>query len=121
MRRELPEAGEVLGELLHIEWSGKALLRRRCVNGHSQGDKEPESCTELGRTLCQVEKEARSPVLFCSMCLQPGFPHSSVGKESACNPGDSPRLGRSAGEGNGYPLQYSGLENSMGSQRVRLD
>ena len=44
------------------------------------------------------------------------FPDSSVGKESACNagdPGSIPRLGRSAGEGIGYPLQYSGLENSM--------
>ena len=57
------------------------------------------------------------------------FPHSSVGKESACNSGDPsliPGSGRSAGEGKGYPLQYSGLENSMdcivmGSQRVRHD
>ena len=39
-----------------------------------------------------------------------GFPDSSVGKESACNAGDPssiPGLGRSAGEGIGYPLQYS--------------
>ena len=39
-----------------------------------------------------------------------GFPHSSVGKESACNagdPGSIRRSGRSAGEGIGYPLQYS--------------
>ena len=38
-----------------------------------------------------------------------GFPHSSVGKESACNagdPGSVPGLGRSAGEGIGHPLQY---------------
>ena len=38
------------------------------------------------------------------------FPGSSVGKESACNlgdPGSIPGLGRSAGEGIGYPLQYS--------------
>ena len=45
-----------------------------------------------------------------------GFPHRSVGKESACNAGDPnliPGLGRSTGEGKGYPLQYSGLENSM--------
>ena len=45
-----------------------------------------------------------------------GFPDSSVGKESAFNAGDLgsiPGLGRSAGEGIGYPLQYSGLENSM--------
>ena len=39
-----------------------------------------------------------------------GFPDSSVGKESACNAGDPssiPGFGRSAGEGIGYPLQYS--------------
>ena len=45
-----------------------------------------------------------------------GFPGGSAGKESACNAGDLgliPRLGRSPGEGNGYTLQYSGLENSM--------
>ena len=44
-----------------------------------------------------------------------GFPDSSVGKESTCNAGDSsliPGSGKSAGEGLGYPLQYSGLENS---------
>ena len=43
-----------------------------------------------------------------------GFPDSSVGKESACNaghPGLIPGLGRSSGEENGNPLQYSGLEN----------
>ena len=45
-----------------------------------------------------------------------GFPHSSVGKESTCNVVDLgliPGLGRSPGEGKGYPLQYSGLENPM--------
>ena len=39
-----------------------------------------------------------------------GFPDSSVGKESACNAGDSgsiPESRRSSGEGIGYPLQYS--------------
>ena len=66
-------------------------------------------------------------------------PCSSDGKESACNVGDLgllPGSGRSPGEGNGNPLQYSCLENSkdkepgvggvcvlhsMGSQRVRHD
>ena len=46
-----------------------------------------------------------------------GFPCGSAGKESACNVGDlgsTPGLGRSPGEGKGYPLQYSGQENSMG-------
>ena len=45
-----------------------------------------------------------------------GFPGGSAGKESTCNAGDLgsvPGLGRSPGEGKGYPLQYSGLENSM--------
>ena len=54
------------------------------------------------------------------------FPGGSVGKESTCNagdPGSIPGLGRFPGEGKGYPLWYSGLENSMnytvkGSQRV---
>ena len=43
---------------------------------------------------------------------------ASAGKESACNAGDLsliPGLGRSSGEGKGYPLQYSGLEDSMDS------
>ena len=47
-----------------------------------------------------------------------GFPCDSAGKESACNVGDLgliPGLGRPPGEGNGYPLQYSRLENSMDS------
>ena len=45
-----------------------------------------------------------------------GFPGGSDSKESACNAGDSGSilgLGRSAGEGNGNPLQYSCLENPM--------
>ena len=45
-----------------------------------------------------------------------GFPCGSAGEESACNAGDLgsiPGLGRSPGERKGYPLQYSGLENSM--------
>ena len=44
------------------------------------------------------------------------FPCGSAGKESACNVGDlhsRPELGRFPGEGKDYPLQYSGLENSM--------
>ena len=42
--------------------------------------------------------------------MNKGFSDSSIGKESACNagdPGSTPGLGRSAGEGIGYPLQYS--------------
>ena len=45
-----------------------------------------------------------------------GFPGGSDGKETTCNAGDPgliPRLGRSPGEGNGNPLQYSYLGNPM--------
>ena len=45
-----------------------------------------------------------------------GFPCGSAGKESVCNAGDLasiPGLGRYPAEGEGYPLQYSDLENSM--------
>ena len=45
-----------------------------------------------------------------------GFPGGSDSKAAACNAGDVgliPGLGRSPGEGNGYPLKYSCLENSM--------
>ena len=45
-----------------------------------------------------------------------GFPCGSAGKESSCKVGDFcsiPGLGRCPGEGKGYPLLYSGLENSM--------
>ena len=44
------------------------------------------------------------------------FPFGLAGKQSACNagdPGSIPGLGRSLGEGKGYLLQYSGLENPM--------
>ena len=50
----------------------------------------------------------------CIVCM--GFPGGSAGKVSACNVGDLgliPELGRSPGKGKGYPLQYSGLENSL--------
>ena len=45
-----------------------------------------------------------------------GFPCDSAGEESTCNAGDLgslPGSGRSPGEGKGYPLQYSALQNSM--------
>ena len=54
-----------------------------------------------------------------------GFPVGSGSKESACNvrdPASVPGSGRSSGEGSGYPLQYSCLENSMdrGGQRATV-
>ena len=53
--------------------------------------------------------------MFGHLTLERGFPESSVSTEYACNRGDLgsiPGLGRFPGEGKGYSLQYSGLENS---------
>ena len=61
------------------------------------------------RKICWRRDRLPTPVFL-------GFPCGSAGKESACNVGDLglvPGLGRSPGEGKGYPLQYSSLENSM--------
>ena len=63
----------------------------------------------LGRNICWRRGRLPTPVFL-------GFPCGSAGKESACNKGDLgsiPWLGRSPGEGNGSPLQYSCLENPM--------
>ena len=52
--------------------------------------------------------------LFSNTVSGMGFLGGSAGKESTCNAGDLgliPGLGRYPGEGNGYPVQYSGLEN----------
>ena len=60
-----------------------------------------------------------TPICLCVM----GFPGGSEGKVPACNegdPGSIPGLGRSPGEGNGNPLQYSRLENPMDGEACRL-
>ena len=54
--------------------------------------------------------------IFASIKMYLGFPCGSANKESTCNVGDLgliPGLGKSPGEGKGYPPQYSDLENSM--------
>ena len=64
-----------------------------------------------------VYSQCRGPGLIPGQGTR-GFPCGSAGKESTCNVGDLfliPGLGRSSGEGKGYPLQYSGLENAMDS------
>ena len=63
----------------------------------------------LGQKISWRRDRLPTPVLLGFLC-------GSAGKESACNAGDLgsiPGLGRSPGEGKGYSLQYSGLENSM--------
>ena len=63
----------------------------------------------------EKEKGLESSISQLSLLCE-GFPCGSASKESACNVGDLgliPGLERSPGGGKGYPLQYSGLENSM--------
>ena len=63
----------------------------------------------MGREDLLEKGQATTPVFL-------GSPGGSAGKESVCNAGDLGLirgLGRSPGEGKGYPLQYSGLKNSM--------
>ena len=62
-----------------------------------------------------MEMTVRNEEIYTYRFPEMGFPCGSAGKESACNAGDSgsiPGFGRSPGEGKGYPLWYSGLENS---------
>ena len=73
-------------------------------------------CERETESLREKNKGGLQEKLVCLLVFShiEGFPHSSVGKESACNAGDLssiPGLGRSPGEGNGNPLQYSCLEN----------
>ena len=82
---------------------GKGLKRRTCSVRASKVQSMTK-CLQL-RTVFQL----------LNISLK-RFPYSSVGKESVRNAGDPnsiPGWRRSPGEGKGYPLQYSGLENSM--------
>ena len=61
-----------------------------------------------------ISRTTHTSPCYCHLPVLGGFPGGSTGQESACNTGDLgsiPGLGRSPGEGNSYPLQYSGLEN----------
>ena len=93
---------------------------RYCIPNHMEQSDEFQ-----GQVLHQFQRkgtlslrklvESSQGILLTHLHL--GFPCGSAGKESACNSGDLglvPGLGRSPGEGKGYPLHFSGLENSMG-------
>ena len=67
-------------------------------------------------TIALVSHASKVMLKIFQARLQLGFPGGSAGKEFVCNAGDLgliPRLGRSPGEGKGYLIQYSGLENPM--------
>ena len=69
-----------------------------------------EETGQVVRQATQGGPVSRAVRLEAGQYGQRGFPHSSVGKESTCSaedPSSIPGLGRSTGEGIGYPLQYS--------------
>ena len=71
------------------------------------------TCIKSFKSQCVSLKEV---LLFPCFREVQGFPCGSAGKDSACDTGDLgliPGLGRSPGDRKGYPMQYSGLENSM--------
>ena len=77
---------------------------------------EKEDLERLQECVCVYQSEGTKWLLNCPSMPTSGFPYGSAGKESTRNSGDLgsiPGLGRFPGEGNCYPLQYSGLENSM--------
>ena len=89
---------------------------------------------QRGRGLLDLaNKNSRCPVKFelqinNEYCVSMSYSMLGTGaslvEKSTCNVGDLglvPGLGRSPGEGESYPLQYCGLENSMGSQRVKYN
>ena len=70
----------------------------------------------FGNTVLKILSQKTTYICLCYGSTT-GFPGGSDGKESACNAGDPGSilgLGRPPGEGNGYLLWYSCLENSMG-------
>ena len=73
--------------------------------------------TQTNLQMCtQKTFQESATVSKSSYDLYLSFPCGSVGKESTCNAGDlglTPGLGRSPGEGKGYPLQYPGLETIL--------
>ena len=79
----------------------------------SRGSSQPRDRIRVSYIGTQVF----SPLVGRCNCLDEGLPGGSLSKDLTCNAGDMgliPGFGRSPGEGNGNPLQYSCLENTMG-------
>ena len=94
--------------LLSSSWSSYHLCSREILTHSLLRRKTQLSCARVHKFW--VVK------IVLSLCALRGFPAGSDGRASVCNGGDPgliPRSGRSPGEGNGNPLQYSCLENSM--------
>ena len=90
------------------EWGGGSKGRRKREFGHQ--------ATAVLQCKMVVILDVGNRTVDEGAGYQISLPGGSAGKESVCNAGDLgsiPGLGKSSGEGKGYPLQCSGLENSM--------
>ena len=82
----------------------------------SRGSSQPSNPTQISHVSCTGRRVVTTRKLVAPMCVEPPRWHS--GKEATCQAssvkaGLIPGLGRSPVEGNGYPLQYSCLEDPM--------
>ena len=109
-----PHCMQILYQLSHQE---SLRILEWVAYPFSRGSSRPRNWTEVsciaGRFFTRSLLEG---VLRGEEGHSTGFSGGSAGKESACHAGDLgwiPGLGKSPGEGNGYPLQCSGLENSL--------
>ena len=104
--------------MTHLD-KGKGRVLKRAFSRHEPTAQGPPGDMAQGGTQCSVGDTLQAWPGFGDLALgRPllDFPDSSDEKESAHNVGDLcsvPGWGRSPGEGNGFPLQYSCLENSM--------
>ena len=99
-------------------------INRYCLKKKNKNLENSLAVLWLGLVLCSTAKKRKNKKRKQASGEMESFCHTgsgyfsgdSDGKEPACNLGDldsMPGLGKSPGEGNGYPLQYSCLENSM--------
>ena len=114
----LPSLGRACLSSADAAWLGLSLERLLSAPKENCFCSEGLLSASLALVVCgkwnSKKKFGESLIPFLGLRL--GFPCGSACKESPCNAGDLgliPELGRSPGEGEGYPLQYSGLENSM--------
>ena len=92
------------------------------MRGQREGTVRTTAQSALMATLHLVTSGLSSVILVVLSPVNQGSPRGSGGKEPACNAGDLgsiPGSGRSPGEGNGNPLQYSCLENPMDREAWR--
>ena len=109
------------------QWLGLCQLLSLCICiSRDSTEKRVENTWK--KKFCDIPEKNRtwichsSSTVYTALTLYLGFPGGSDSKESVCNAGDTdliPGLGRSPGVGNGNPLQYSCLENSMDREAWR--